>query len=195
MNEVILEGIATIIKNRTDLLRIAIRQKAKFEGWLKFELAHYLEQVGMDGVAVETKNELRRDRSDITFCYNYYQYTIELKTSNTNWFVEGIKPSGRPITKNIDSIIDDSFKLNSQYGIVAFVLFPIPSNDSRWERYVERIAHQTGIDICVVNNCKLIEVDVAPKCKCNVLVCSFLSKYIDPFSRDKKYARRRIPWN
>lgn len=46
MNNMIMDGICHILEEHQILLRIPIRQKAKFEGWLKFELAHYIEQMG-----------------------------------------------------------------------------------------------------------------------------------------------------
>ncbi len=48
MDDIIRKGITDILKNNAMLLRIPIRQRAKFEGWLKFELAHYLERAGME---------------------------------------------------------------------------------------------------------------------------------------------------
>jgi hypothetical protein len=143
MDKVIRKGIVEIIKNNIRLLRIPLRQKAKFEGWLKFELAHYLEQIEMTNVEVESKSHFRRDRTDITFFHNGEPYSVELKTPNTNWKIQGVNATCRPITKNIQSVIDDAKKLNSQNGIVAFVLFPIPVGDNRWELYLDRINEKT----------------------------------------------------
>jgi len=67
-------------------------------------------------------------------------------------------------------------KLNSAYGIVAFVLFPIPTNDKRWEVYIDRIIEKTGIEICKHSNCKLIEMDINDSNKCNILICTFMSR-------------------
>lgn len=176
MDKLINKTISEILIERKDLLRIPIRQKAKFEGWLKFELAHYLEKIGMQSVEVETKAYYRRDRTDITFIHNNNFYSIELKTPNTNWIIDGVRSSGRPITSNIKSIIYDAVKLNSNQGIVAFVLFPIPQNRNNWETYISRIAKSTGIEINIETNCSLIEMSVDNNKKCNVLVCTFLSQ-------------------
>lgn len=43
MDEFIRKGIVEILETNRSLLKIPLRQKAKFEGWLKFELAHWLE--------------------------------------------------------------------------------------------------------------------------------------------------------
>jgi len=131
MDDLVRKGIIEIIADNMPLLRIPIRQKAKFEGWLKFELAHYLEKEGMINVEVESKAFSRRDRTDITFFNDGEPYSLELKTPNTNWKLKGVNENCRPITKNVESIIADAKKLNSENGIVAFVLFPVPVGDSR----------------------------------------------------------------
>ena len=176
MDAIIRKGIAEILKANMMLLQIPIRQKAKFEGWLKFELAHYLEQTGMENVEVETKAIYRRDRTDITFFNNGEPYSIELKTPNTNWKIGGVNKNGRPITKNIQSVIDDAKKLNSKNGIVAFVLFPIPFGDSRWKFYIDRINEKTDLGVSTENNCEQIDMNVDEVNKCSLVVCSFMSK-------------------
>ena len=55
-------------------------------------------------------DRLMKIRKDITFFHNKNYYSLELKTSNTNWKNEGITNNGRPITKNIQSIISDAIK-------------------------------------------------------------------------------------
>jgi len=176
MDKIVREGIVQILANHRELLKIPLRQKAKFEGWLKFELAHYLEEIGMKSVEVESKVWHRRDRTDITFFHNGEPYTLELKTPNTNWKLEGVNSNCRPITKNIQSIIDDARKLNSPNGICAFVLFPVPVGDNRWESYLDRISERTGIALSREKNCDLIKVDVDSENECNLAVCTFMSK-------------------
>lgn len=176
MDKLICNGIVDILKDNLLLLRIPIRQKAKFEGWLKFELAHYLEQNGMQNVEVETKAFYRRDRTDITFFNNGEPYSIELKTPNTNWKIGGVSNNGRPITKNIQSVIDDAKKLNSKNGIVAFVLFPVPFGDRRWELYIDRINEKTELGVSAENHCQQVDINVDEKNKCSLVVCSFMSK-------------------
>lgn len=176
MDECIKKGILEILKNNKSLLRIPVRQKAKFEGWLKFELAHWLENQGMEQVEVESKVEYRRDRTDITFFHNNEPYSLELKTPNTNWKISGVTDNVRPITKNIQSIINDAKKLNSKYGIVAFVLFPIPILDNRWEVYLDRINEETDLGLSKEKHCELIDMKIDQSNKCSLLVCSFMSR-------------------
>lgn len=176
MDDIIRKGIIKILKTNKMLLRIPIRQKAKFEGWLKFELAHYLQQTGMENVEVETKAFYRRDRTDITFFNNGEPYSVELKTPNTNWKLGGVNNNGRPITKNIQSVIDDAKKLNSPNGIVAFVLFPVPVGDTRWEFYLDRINEKTDLGLSKEKNCELIDMNVDENNECSLVVCAFMSK-------------------
>lgn len=181
MDKFIRSAIKEIINNNTDVLKVAIRQKAKFEGWLKFELASYLELNGFGGVEVEALSHLSKERADILFFHQENTYTIELKTPNTNWKIEGISNLSKPITKNIDSIIEDTRKLNSKYGIVAFVLFPVPCDDNRWETYLSRITDETGIDISKDKNCEVINFNDGQEINCNLVVCTYMSKRLDDF--------------
>lgn len=175
MDKLIRKGIVDILTKHEELLRIPLRQRAKFEGWLKFELACYLDQIGMRSVKVESQDYFR-GRTDIAFFKDDNPYSIELKTPNTNWRILGVNSSGRPITKNIQSIVDDAFKLNSQYGIVAFVLFPVPVDDSRWEVYLKRISKKTGLCLSKENNCDVVKMNIDDKHTCDLIVCSFMCK-------------------
>lgn len=176
MDEFIRKGIVEILESNKTLLKIPARQKAKFEGWLKFELAHWLENQGATQVEVESKVDYRRDRTDITFYHKNEPCSVELKTPNTNWKIPGVINNGRPITKNIQSIVYDAEKLNSTYGVVAFVLFPIPFNDDRWEVYLDRISEKTGLHISRKTNCELVDVKFDSNNKCSLAVCTFKSK-------------------
>jgi hypothetical protein len=176
MDDLIRKGIVEILQANKSLLKIPIRQKAKFEGWLKFELAHWLENQGAQFVEVESKVYYQRSRTDITFSYNGEPCSVELKTPNTNWNILGVVSNGRPITKNIPSIIKDAFKLNSIHGVVAFVLFPVPSNDNRWENYLKRINYKTKLGITKSKNCEVVGIDIDGKNKCDLVVCVFKSK-------------------
>lgn len=176
MDKIVRTGIVEIIKKNTALLRIPLRQKAKFEGWLKFELAYYLEQKEMKNVEVKAKRQFNRNRSDISFFHNGEPYNLELKTPNTNWRIQGVNTNCRPITKNIQSVIDDAKKLNSENGIVAFVLFPIPVADPRWEFYLTRINDETNLGPSKQQNCELVDLNFEEHLTCSVVVCTFMSK-------------------
>lgn len=177
MYKIVVEQIAELIKDNRSILRLAIRQRAKFEGWLKFELAARLDKLGLENVEVETKIDFKRSRPDISFQTKDFDfYKIELKTCNTSWKIDGIETKGKPISGNIKSIIKDTKKLNSNYGIVAFVMFPIPLNDTRWKEYIERIKKETEVEINYTSNCKLLKMKFNEKKYCNILICSYMSK-------------------
>jgi len=170
----IIELIETIIYDHFNLINIALRQKAKFEGWLKFELASALEKNGAESVSVEYNYE--GQRADISFVHNQDRYFIELKTSNTNWRIDGIEAKTRPITKNINSIIMDGFKLMlcDGIGLVVFLLFPIPKNDSRWRQYTDRISKDLGIRLIEDKNYKLLNIDSDSSCQ--ILVSAVITE-------------------
>lgn len=176
MDTLINKAITEILEQRKDFLKLVVRQKNKFEGWLKFELAYYLEKIGMQSVEVESMVERKKDRYDISFFHEGNFYRVELKTPNTNWNIEGIKKCGRSITKNIQSIIDDAKKLNSNQGIIAFVLFPIPVKDNRWKTYIDRISSKCEIPIDKDKQCKIVTISIDGKNECELLVCSFKSR-------------------
>lgn len=176
MDALINNAISDILEKRKEILKIVVRQKNKFEGWLKFELAHYLENIGMESVEVESRIEYRRDRYDISFFHQENIYRVELKTPNTNWGINGIQKKGKAITKNIQSIINDARKLNSSQGIIAFVLFPIPVNDTRWHHYVDRISKVSEIPIDKGKQCQSVKVSIEGVNSCELVVCTFKSR-------------------
>lgn len=177
MYKIIVEQISELVKENRSILRLAIRQRAKFEGWLKFELAARLDKLGLENVEVETKLDFKRNRPDISYITeNFDFYKIELKTCNTSWKIDGIETKGKPISGNIKSIINDAKKLNSNYGIVAFIMFPIPLNDNRWKDYIERIKKETEVQIDYNSNCRILKIKFDEKRYCNILVCAFMTK-------------------
>jgi hypothetical protein len=176
MDILINNAITEILESRKELLRVVVRQKNKFEGWLKVELAHYLEKAGMEEVQVETKLDRSRDRHDISFFHEANFFRVELKTPNTNWKIPGIKQCGRPITKNIQSIIDDAKKLNSYQGILAFVLFPVPIDDHRWKMYIDKISEKCRIEIDKERQCTIVKIAIDNTNYCNLIVCAFKSR-------------------
>jgi hypothetical protein len=157
-------------------MAIAIRQRAKFEGWLKFELAAHAEAKGMNDVTVElAATEAMRSRADVTFWLGGERYNVELKTCNTNWRMEGVREATRPITKNIAGIIQDATKLQTctGRGIVAVCMFPVNNRDTRWTEYLERISTETGIELSVERNSTRVSIPIGSSCKADVVVISF----------------------
>ncbi|NVM64481.1 hypothetical protein FHW88_002770 [Mucilaginibacter sp. SG538B] len=174
MNEVILTGICAILNDNKSLLRLAMQQKAKFEGWLKFELAHYLTQNQYENIQLERSDDGQPGRPDIAFeTYAGERFRIELKTSNTNWSIAGVRAATKPITKNIRSIISDSRKTGSTPLIVGFVLFPIGLEDQRWLVHLNVIIAETGVQLTEETHYRFVEMEIDRINKCRALVCTF----------------------
>lgn len=175
MDKLIRNSISDIIKNHTQLISIAIRQRAKFEGWLKFKLADHLQKLGLSNIEVESNYADSNNRADLGFVYNGVRYDVELKTPNANWRIDGIENKGIPITKNIASIIIDTKKLEECVGngIIAFVLFPVPIADNRWVEYLSRISNETSKVLTEEDNCSRVKVPLGNGNSCEVIICCF----------------------
>lgn len=176
MHKQLRSWIVRVLEEHEALLRIAVRQRAKFEGWLKLELAAYIETIGGEQVRLEAPLGTRKDsRCDLSFSFAGIRYNVEIKTPNTNWRLEGVEDKHRPITQNIKGITRDVTKLQktSDHGLMAFVLFPVPCGDSRWERYLKRIEEATGERINVEDTCSRVRLELNRHEEVELVVCCF----------------------
>jgi hypothetical protein len=168
--------IVEVIRAHAALVAIAVRQRAKFEGWLKFELAACAELQGAQAVEVEiASGDLARSRSDLTFSYGGKRCDIELKTCNTNWRMEGVLSLTRPITKNVAGIIADARKLQNcpGDGIVAFCMFPVPCGDERWTEYLDRIGKELGLALSVGQHAARVRISIGRRRQADLVVVAF----------------------
>jgi hypothetical protein len=174
MDVTVRSWIVNVLQQHRPLLAVAVRQRAKFEGWLKFELAQYAEQQGASAVEVETASDSGA-RSDLSFVYEGQRYDLELKTSNTNWRMKGVVACTRPITKNIASIVVDGKKLLRcpGQGIIAFCLFPIASGDSRWTGYLDRIGSELGANLSEGQHTSRVTVPLGDDCSADIVIATF----------------------
>ena len=132
-----------ILRQRQEIVGLAISQRAKFEGWLKFELADAARRNGATNLRFE--HPLAAGRADLGFELQGVSCVVELKTPNTNYRMEGVANLHRPITMNIDSIIEDAGKLRRcGGGMIAFILFPLKTGDDAWLRYLTRVSDGVG---------------------------------------------------
>lgn len=129
--------LVNILTSRQDLVFIAIKQRAKFEGWLKFELANELRKLYPD-TCVEKCMAYNNSKKLVDVFSN--DSCIELKTPNTSYGHDGCENRTRPITSNIDSIINDinALKKIGVDGYIAFVMFPIDNND-KYQSHIKKI--------------------------------------------------------
>ena len=162
MEKLLNNCIVEILNANADLVSIAVKQRAKFEGWLKFELANKLKESNKEIEVEYPYPNNSNQRADI-FTNNAF---IELKTPNTNYRVDGCKSCTRPITKNITSIIGDIQKLRtigSNYEkYIAFVLFPI-DNDNKYQEHIDQIEDDGSVKLA----CSKVSIKTV-----TVLVCS-----------------------
>jgi hypothetical protein len=159
-------------------MAIAMRQRAKFEGWLKFSLAAHAELKGATDVIVEAPisvSGVNRARSDFSFKWDCVRYDVELKTPNTHWRMPGVAELHRPVTKNFSSIVEDGRKANSQdcQPLVAIVIFPIPIGDDRWLQYLERIGHELQLTLSREAHATQITLPISPAHSADVVICCF----------------------
>jgi hypothetical protein len=176
IDTIVREWIVEVIRAHPALLAIAVRQRAKFEGWLKYELASTAELRGARDVEVEAALEkLAASRSDLAFYFEGKRYDIELKTCNTNWRIDGVLPLTRPITKNIDGIIVDAKKLQNcpGEGIVAFCMFPVPCGDPRWTEYLNRISNALGLSLSAGKHSARVPIAIGDGITAEVVVIAF----------------------
>lgn len=169
--------ITTVLLRRAHVVALALRQRAKFEGWLKFELAAMAEEEGASDVNVEASSENLdvAGRADVSFIYERRRWDIELKTPNTNFRMPGVRIAGRPITQNINAVIADARKLarSADRGIVAFILFPVPVGDDRWHVYLARMASALGLDLTPGRNANQLTLSIDARQTADVVVGSF----------------------
>lgn len=124
------DEIINRIQKSVGLTRFAFR-RAKFEGWLKVEL--------IDILVRQNQNALPEiDRIDISFD----NVGIELKTVNTNIRYPNVVSTTRPITNNVDGVIEDIKILKTKNftdSFVVFIVFPITHDNQNWKQHLERI--------------------------------------------------------
>ena len=87
IDRILRQWIVQVIQQHESMLRIAIRQRAKFEGWLKFELAAIAEINGATVVEVETQSvqSQSKKRADISFVYQDKKYDVVDSSSKCNF--------------------------------------------------------------------------------------------------------------
>lgn len=181
MDAILRDWIREVLDQHKALLPIAVRQRAKFEGWLKFELAFVAEQHGAQEVQVEAPYQGSKKHADLGFEFEGAAYCVELKTPNTSYRLRAVPVNKhRPITRNIAGIVSDAKKLTecSRQGIVAFALFPVSKGDRKWARYLQRIAEKTGVFLSEEKNCFRWSADLTSEQGENpeIVVCTFLTK-------------------
>lgn len=143
MENTIFQLLCHILQSNAPLLSIAISQRAKFEGWLKFVLAN-----GLNNAFSNTCVEESIDKSLVDICCN--NSLIEIKTPNTSYTANGCVNKVCAVTDNINGIIADIYKLNKihnksrkyVHGYIAFVMFPVDEN--KYQYHINKVINHLG---------------------------------------------------
>lgn len=129
LSKIIFNGLKPKLQ-KSKALAIFARERSKFEGWLKVELCEILSSKGFKDVVPE------KNRIDVTF----ENWAIELKTANTSYKYNDVRPKTRPITKNVDGVVKDIRKLKKSRSrifinkSVLFIVFPLERNNPFWNK-------------------------------------------------------------
>ncbi len=151
ISKLLCDMIEDIILRNQELVAIAVHQRAKFEGWLKFELAKTLRRYyGDTCVEYSAKVSSSQDFVDL-----YFDKTLlELKTPSTSYENPLCESKTRPITNNVDGIIADIDKLRQILpkisepirGMVAFVMFPLDVEEKLYMAHIDKITtHNSNV--------------------------------------------------
>lgn len=130
IKEIIFSELKGKLENNNGLAIFA-KERSKFEGWLKVELIEILSSY-FNKIVPES------GRVDIV-CDDW---AIELKTVNTNIRYPNVKNKHRPITMNINGVINDINNLKSSNYIkkgILFIAFPIEHYNSNWQIHLNKI--------------------------------------------------------
>lgn len=121
-----------------------MRQRAKFEGWLKVRVAHLLEGRHNLNVRLEAKYQGAHGRhlADLLVKDGGFSAWVMLKTCNTNFRFPGVVNETRPITMNIAQIVEDVAKLRGQgdrsaAGYVCLPMFPVSTNREKRSKQMQ----------------------------------------------------------
>lgn len=140
-------------------LDMPLRQRAKFEGWLKIELAAALAAGGWE-VCIERGYSGpfgQTYRADLAISLNDgSEILVMLKTANTNFRFTDVLIAHRPITKNFQGIIEDIGKLKDlppdKHGYVLFAVFPVSAShvtrQMQLTSYLQRV-QVAGVDLTI----------------------------------------------
>jgi hypothetical protein len=150
---IILGALEKIFNQNHEISMLVCQQRAKFEGWLKFELACALTQhPDFQKLRLEDSYE-SNGRADVSFEYNGQKWFAEIKTANTNWQIDGIESRARPITLNMQSIAKDILKLKQEsklsHGMAIFCIFPISEHVRKSKKliyHLETIKKECGMN-------------------------------------------------
>ena len=126
---------------------IFAEERAKFEGWVKVELARIFSELGYK-VEPEKPYSIDKERHQVDLFSESGNtgLCVELKTVNTSYKGILAKKKTRPITMNINSILEDLEELSrikeANPGVECYVLFlvyPCRSENRYWQMHKRKL--------------------------------------------------------
>lgn len=153
MEKIIANEILQTIRLNQLLLAIPVRQKSKFEQWLKFELAFRLRTLYSDTEVEYMEKSANGNKYIDIYTNNSY---LELKTTCTN-IAHSLSPNrkghNKPITKNINDIIADikdlrgydAVRKGNKRGYVATIFFPYDESQSKHVQRLKKVLGNTAL--------------------------------------------------
>ena len=142
LSKIVFVELAKLLEEHKGLSVFA-SERSKFEGWLKVEICDILLNAGLKNIVPEKK------RVDV-ICDGW---AIELKTVNTNYRYANVINKTRPITNNVQKVIDDIHQLRSKTDLeklqkaVLFIVFPVVHKRVEWQSHLNKIEERLGNNI------------------------------------------------
>ncbi len=146
LDEIVSKLIDTISQHNG--CAIFVEERAKFEGWVKVELARILFELGYK---VEPEKAYfidgKRHQVDLFSEHGNTRLCVELKTVNTNYTGILAKKKTRPITMNINGVLEDLEELSRikeanpevEYYVL-FLVYPCESGNKHWQMHKRKLA-------------------------------------------------------
>jgi len=147
------------LKENRSKLQLPVRQRAKFENWLKIELFYSIWQKllhrnhSSEIKIEESYPKKKKLRCDILFAFLRKRHVyLELKTINTSYDCDSdlIPRKTKPIADNVDSVIEAANRLRKftkkgDQRIVAFVVYPLCEEKlDKWKYHESKINDEIG---------------------------------------------------
>lgn len=140
--ENVLEGLKNKIISSNGI-EVFVRNRSKFEDWIKVELVNLL--VGFEQDIVPEKDEV-----DI----QSLNYAIEIKVAVTNYEKELLPTSkSKSITDSINGVLRDANKLRNiqkNTKLIILIVFPLSVSEPLWQHHLQKIHNEIGIEDILV---------------------------------------------
>lgn len=140
LTTVLFEGLKPTLEGHPGLSVFA-GNRVPFEGWLKTELAKILVDRGFEPQPEPEKGRIAIGVGD---------WALEVRTLITNIHYENVSDVKRSMTKNVETLVKDIWKLTNPGTSTSFprramlvAVYPVTHDNERWQSvYLRRIAEE-----------------------------------------------------